>query len=250
MSNGQEFRLENSSEISYPHAVKSIEPEYHRQYYHAHKAQFREYKRREYARRREEILAKRATPEYRAKLSAYLKEWRARNVEKRKTDQRAWHQKNRSRMQAYRKKYGPRRRAIYAKRRVAILARKRQLAPRYRERVNRYQRRRRRTDIQFMLAGRLRATLTRALRRQWVKKSKRTMELVGCSPQDLKAHIASQFVDGMTWANRHRWHVDHIIPLDSFDLKQIEEQYRAMHWSNLRPLWKELNQRKSNKFTS
>lgn len=230
--------------------MKSIDPEYHRQYYHAHKAQFREYKRREYARKKEQVRQKRSTPEYRAKLSAYLKDWRARNVDKRKADMRKWHEKNRDKVREYRKRNAARRIELYQERRVEILARKREIAPRYRERVKRYCRHKRATDIQFVLKDRLRASLGRALRRQWVKKSKRTMELVGCSVEQLKAHLEAQFVDGMTWQNRQLWHVDHILPLDSFDLSKIEEQQRAMHFTNLRPLWKELNQRKSNKLTS
>lgn len=241
------IRLENSLETFYLHGVKSIDPEYHRQYYHTHKAQFREYKRREYARKKEQVKKQRSTPEYRAKLSAYLKAWRARNVEKRKADMRKWHEKNRGYLREYRKGYGPRRRELYAKRRLEILARKKEIAPRYRERIKRYCRHKRATDIQFVLKDRLRASLGRALRRQWVKKSKRTMELVGCSVEQLKAHLEAQFVDGMTWQNRHLWHVDHIRPFTAFDLRDVEQQRQCMHFTNLRPLWKELNQRKSDK---
>ena len=74
------------------------------------------------------------------------------------------------------------------------------------------------------------------------------MELVGCSPRELKAHIEKQFVDGMTWDNRHLWHVDHICPLAYFDLRQMQQQKSAMHFTNLQPLWKGDNHRKSDKW--
>lgn len=242
------FPLENSLRIFYVRTVKSIEKEYHREYYLKNRAKWRAYGKRYYQKRKKIIAEQRAAPEARKKLSEYLKAWRAANVEKRRSDMRKWQSKNAARVREYRRQYAPRRRALYAKRREEILLRKRQFAPRYRDRVNRYQRTRRVENVQFMLASRLRATLVRALHRQYVKKSKRTMELVGCSPEDLKGHIESQFVEGMTWNNRHLWHVDHVRPLASFDLRDVEEQRKAMHFSNLRPLWKEQNHRKSDKW--
>ena len=55
----------------------------------------------------------------------------------------------------------------------------------------------------------------------------------------LKKHIESLWEEGMTWDNWSRtgWHIDHIIPLSSFDLSKIEEQRIAFHYTNLQPLW-------------
>jgi hypothetical protein len=227
--------------------MKSIEADYHKAYYQRNKAKWKVYAKRDYRKRRDAIAAQRATPEQRAKRFEYLKGWRAKNVEKRAADMRKWTKKNKAYLRAYRAAYGPRRRELYQKRREEILARKREMAPRYAERVNRYKRNQRVTNIQYMLKDRIRATLGRALRRQFVKKSKRTMELVGCTPRELKAHIEAQFVDGMTWETRHLWHVDHRRPLGSFDLRDIEQQRQAMHFTNLQPLWSQDNHRKSNK---
>lgn len=105
-------------------------------------------------------------------------------------------------------------------------------------------RRLRKTSISFCIADRLRVSLTRALRRNWIKKSHRTMELVGCSVEELKYHLESQFSNGMTWENRHSWHVDHIVPLKAFDLTSIEEQKIAFNYRNLRPLNRRENQKK------
>ena len=52
-------------------------------------------------------------------------------------------------------------------------------------------------------------------------------------------------MDGMSWANRGEWHIDHIIPLSS--AKTEEDVIRLNHYTNFRPLWKEDNQIKSNK---
>ena len=108
-------------------------------------------------------------------------------------------------------------------------------------------RRYRKENIQFAIASRLRATMGRALRRQWAKKSARTFELIGCSPEELKLHIERQFVAGMSWDNRHLWHVDHRKALATFDLTKIDQQRAAFHFSNLQPLWATDNIRKGKK---
>ncbi len=65
-------------------------------------------------------------------------------------------------------------------------------------------------------------------------------ELLGCSFEELKVHIESQWKDGMTWSNwsNSGWQVDHIEPIVSFDLTDPEQQKIAFHYSNLQPLWK------------
>lgn len=71
-----------------------------------------------------------------------------------------------------------------------------------------------------------------------VKKSARTMELVGCDLAFLKRWIERQFKPGMTWENFGEWHIDHKLPCVSFDLTKPEQQRTCFHYSNLRPLWK------------
>ena len=81
------------------------------------------------------------------------------------------------------------------------------------------------------------------------KKSKSTETLVGCSFEDLKAHLESQFKDGMNWENYGQWHVDHIRPCVSFDLAKKSEQLECFHYTNLQPLWAEENIKKSDKYS-
>jgi len=83
------------------------------------------------------------------------------------------------------------------------------------------------------------------LKKEKIKKSNKTFELIGCTPQSLKEHLEKQFVEGMTWNNRNEWHIDHIIPLSS--AKSKEEIYKLCHYTNLQPLWAEDNLKKSNK---
>ena len=63
---------------------------------------------------------------------------------------------------------------------------------------------------------------------------------IGCTKDEFKAHIESQFVEGMTWSNwsADGWHMDHIIPLSKGGTN---------HYTNLQPLWAKDNMSKSDK---
>lgn len=78
-----------------------------------------------------------------------------------------------------------------------------------------------------------------------------TLELMGCTQQYLRAHLESQFKQGMNWGNsgtgKGKWHIDHITPCSAFDMTNRDEQRRCFHWTNLRPMWSKANIRKSSK---
>lgn len=63
--------------------------------------------------------------------------------------------------------------------------------------------------------------------------SRRTRELLNNNNASLKTlqlqcHLEKQFLDGMTWNNYGRmWHIDHIIPCSSFNLKRNIEKWRV-----------------------
>jgi hypothetical protein len=103
------------------------------------------------------------------------------------------------------------------------------------------------TDIAFNLSLRLRSRLYLLLKGKY-KKSKKTMELVGCTPEFLKQHIEKQFKPGMSWDKRHLFHIDHIKPCASFDLSKPEEQAKCFHYTNLQPLWAKDNLSKGAKY--
>lgn len=220
---------------------------YMRRWRASHKEKCREYSNRKYAKHREKIIAHRKSPEVWKRHQEWQKAYREKNRKHLDDLMRKWNKTHKEHRQEYRRKYAPRRRELYRLNRERILARKREIAPRYRFRVQDYCHRKRRTDIQYALKDRLRATMNRALRRQWVEKSMRTMELIGCTVEEVKAHIASQFVNGMAWENKGTWHVDHIVPLSAFDLRDVEEQKVAFNWMNLQPLPGHENHRKSDK---
>jgi len=94
----------------------------------------------------------------------------------------------------------------------------------------------------------LRARLRKSLNSQSSKKSKRTLELVGCSIRDIRQHLENQFKDGMSWENQGEWHIDHIKPCSLFDLTDPEQQKECFNYKNLQPLWAIDNIKKSNKW--
>jgi len=62
---------------------------------------------------------------------------------------------------------------------------------------------------------------------------------LGCNDETFKEYIQSKFTEGMSWENRgfRTWHIDHIIPINSFDLTDPEQQRKCFHYTNLQPLW-------------
>lgn len=76
-------------------------------------------------------------------------------------------------------------------------------------------------------------------------------DYLGCSIQQLRAYIESQFKEGMTWENYGEiWEIDHITPCNSFDLTSEEERKICFHYTNMRPLeWMQnrINQKEVNR---
>jgi len=105
----------------------------------------------------------------------------------------------------------------------------------HRKETAEYRRGRMATDIQYRLKRTLRRRVQNRLKEN--SKSASTMELIGCTAAQCKAHLEAQFVDGMTWANHGDWHIDHIRPCASFDLAQQAEQRLCFNYTNLQPLW-------------
>jgi hypothetical protein len=98
-----------------------------------------------------------------------------------------------------------------------------------------YEKKRRSTDPKFYILKKCRNRIRDYFRLKKEPKKNKTFDIVGCTPEFLKEHLEKQFTKGMTWENRSKWHIDHIIPLSS--AKTEEELYKLCHYSNLQPLW-------------
>jgi hypothetical protein len=101
-----------------------------------------------------------------------------------------------------------------------------------------------RKDPQQQLLNSLRSRLSNATK--GVVKSNSTMNLTGCTIEELRCHLEARFTEGMSWDNYGRtgWHIDHIRPCASFDLSDSDQQRQCFHYTNLQPLWAADNIRK------
>ena len=76
---------------------------------------------------------------------------------------------------------------------------------------------------------------------QGKQKNSKSITYIGCSIEELWQHLEKQFKEGMTRENYGEWHVDHIVPLYSFDFSgEDAEQQLLIAWNykNLQPLWR------------
>jgi len=114
------------------------------------------------------------------------------------------------------------------------------------EKRNKKRKEKRKTDFNFTMRERLSSRLRAALNGK--SKSISTINLLGCSIEDLKIYLEKRFKKGMSWKNKHLIHIDHIRPCASFDLTDPEQQKICFHYTNLQPLWAEENMSKGAKW--
>ena len=172
----------------------------------------------------------------------YMKHFRKENAEKISSYNKEYAQKNKDTIKEKRKK-----RALEKKEQISQVTKawKEKNKDYIREYNREYTAKRYNTDPIYKLKLNQR-TRTRAILKS--DKTIKTNDLLGCSYEELKSHIESLFIDGMNWDNMGRWHIDHIIPLASFDLSNLETQKIAFNYKNLQPLWAIDNLKKGKKY--
>jgi hypothetical protein len=105
------------------------------------------------------------------------------------------------------------------------------------------------TDLGFKLKHVTSARINQALKLYQTIKTSRTIEYLGCSVEEYALYLEQQFSEDMNWNNYgEHWEIDHIKPIDAFNLDIEEELYAAFHYKNTQPLSKVENRIKSNKF--
>lgn len=157
-----------------------------------------------------------------------VREYEANNLDKRKESRRKYREKISDKLKEYFKTY----REYYKPIRNA--KEKERLA----------------TDPMYALKKRLRNNILSYVKRSGNKKKCSTSEILGCSFDEFKEYFESKFTEDMTWelfCSSGLIHIDHIIPVDFFDLSNEEEVKKCFHYTNLQPLWKMDNLMKSNK---
>lgn len=105
------------------------------------------------------------------------------------------------------------------------------------------------TDLKFKLKHITSSRISQALKTYQTLKQNRTIEYLGCSMEEYTQYIEKQFTLEMTWENYGiYWEIDHVKPIDAFDLNDENQLYEAFHYTNTQPLSKLDNRKKSNKF--
>ncbi len=98
-----------------------------------------------------------------------------------------------------------------------------------------------------------RGRINHRIRTQLNRCVSKTIETVGeakrllpYTTDQLMDHLERQFLPGMTWKNRSKWHIDHIIPLSHFHFTSAKDPEFQAAWalSNLRPMWAKSNLKK------
>lgn len=88
----------------------------------------------------------------------------------------------------------------------------------------------------------LRNRIRKVVKDQKAIKCENTLNLLGCSIEFLKEHLQQTAIKNgylnfdISNYSGQDYHIDHIIPCDSFNLTKEEEQKKCFHWSNLQIL--------------
>ena len=105
-------------------------------------------------------------------------------------------------------------------------------------------------DVNFKLISNLRNRTATAIKAGKGVKAQKTETLIGCTIAQARDHMESLFEDGMNWDNWSvdGWHLDHIRPCSSFDLKDENQQFVCFNFRNYMPLWASENISKNDNY--
>lgn len=168
------------------------------------------------------------------KLKKYKQDWFQSNkehiYENNKEFLKAWKELNKDRVKTYDRKYKNNNKEFLYKKNVD------------------YKKNRRKNDELYRLAENIRVAIIQTIKRNGFKKKCRTQTILGCSFDEFKTHIESQWESWMSWENYGKyekdkynvgWDIDHITPISS--AKTEEDLYKLNHYTNLQPLCSKVN---------
>lgn len=159
------------------------------------------------------------------------KKWRDNNKEYMSNKSKTWYEQNKEHRKQYLKEY------------------REKNIDKIRKTKRDYERNRKSSDPLYKLISNFRTAIYQVLKENRVDKNQSYFDVLQYTPEELIIHLEKQFTDGMTWENYGDWHVDHKLPITSFDIQDMGDEEFMKCWSlnNLQPMWGEENIRKSNK---
>lgn len=185
-------------------------------------------RRRAYVRDNKESLNKKSRERRSKNKSHYRalhKAWREANKEQHRKNAKDWYYRNIDRARANHRTW----------------------ARKNRDKINSWTREHKSKNPGFKLACQLRVRVSNALKRRGLRRVGSAVKDLGISIEEYKRYLENLFQPGMCWDNYGEWHVDHIIPLASFNLEDPEQFKQATYYTNTQPLWAEENLRKGKK---
>lgn len=118
-------------------------------------------------------------------------------------------------------------------------------------RSNEWERNKRATDNEYRLTRNLRSLIGQSFSRILsgkLKRSRKSVDLLGCDFEFFFSYIEAKFKEGMTFENYGEWELDHVKPISSAN--NLIEVEQLNHYTNFQPLWKSENRAKSAKIES
>lgn len=187
------------------------------------------------------------------KIKARGQEYRKKNADIIKQKQKDYTDKIKDRKRDYDKKYREinkeKRRETckkyYQSNRETLIKKQRTYAKENKDIINNRIRKKKETDELFRLKCSIRRLISGSFKRKSLTKLTKTEIILGCTFEQFKQHLESQFEPWMNWDNygnpkdgvyelNKTWDIDHIIPLDN--ASTYDEVIKLNHHNNLKPL--------------
>lgn len=159
------------------------------------------------------------------------KKWREKNKGYLSLKHKKWSEENREYLVEYHKKW------------------RTENVDKWRKTKRDYEKNRKGTDPLYKLISNFRTAIYQVLKENRIDKNQSYFDVLQYTPEELIIHLEKQFTGNMTWENYGEWHVDHKLPITSFNIQEMGDEEFMRCWSldNLQPMWGEENIRKSNK---
>ena len=160
------------------------------------------------------------------------KKYRGKNITKIKEKQKEWFNNNPN----YKKEWANKNPDYYKK-----------YSEKYKKIRNEKIKERKKKDPIFNLRCYMNRMINNSLKKNGFIKKSRTHEILGCSYEEFKQYIESQWESWMTWENRglyngqrnYGWDIDHIIPQSR--AMSEDDLINLNHYKNLKPLCSYIN---------
>lgn len=99
------------------------------------------------------------------------------------------------------------------------------------------------TNTQYKLNQKTHKLMYQSLFSKTFSHKAQFIEIFGYTPKQLRNHLEQLFQPGMTWDNKDKWQIDHIVPKCSFEYESTKDISFQLCWDirNIQPLWEQDN---------